>query len=202
MNCERWSLEISERSRLSAGPSETLSHHLAECPRCAASWESQVELSRGLRRLRAAGSLLRSPDAARDRLLAAFDYAAFDRAAASRPARPRWAWVAVAATVVLAMAFALWKQPSPRQAGVAQPSAEVAEELALDNDFVPVPYAPPLAQGEVVEIVRMDLSPAALARLGIVTQAGYSSDVTAELAIGEDGLPRAVRLPDSAEILN
>ena len=156
-----------------------------------------MALTRGLRRMRASASVLRSPDAARDRLLAAFD-----RKADVPQPRPRWVWVAVAASVVLALALALWKQPAPRRAGVAQPSADVAEELALDNDFVPVPYAPPLAQGEVVEIVRMDLSPAALARLGIVTQAGYSSDVTAELAIGEDGLPRAVRLPDSAEILN
>ena len=156
-----------------------------------------MELTGGLRRLRAAGSPLRSPDAARDRLLAAFD-----RTAESRRPRPRWAWLAVAATVLLAVSLTIWKQPAPRRAGAAQPSADIVEELALDNDFVPVPYAPPLAQGEVVEIVRMDLSPAALARLGFIPQSGYSSDVTAELAIGEDGLPRAVRLPDSAEIIN
>ncbi len=128
--------------------------------------------------------------------------AAFDRKNEARQPRLRWVFAAVAATIVLALAAGMWKQPAPQQAGSAQQSPEISEDVALDNDFIPVPYALPLAQGEVVEIVRMDMSPAALARLGFVAQAGYTNDVTAELAIGEDGLPRAVRLPDSAEIMN
>jgi len=46
----------------------------------------------------------------------------------------------------------------------------------------------------------MDLSPAALAGMGFIAQAGYSGDVTTDLVIGEDGLPRAVRVPESMEV--
>ena len=196
MNCQRWTQEILEGSRRGAGPSDALSMHLAECPRCAARWESQTELTRHLGRMRAAVSPLRSPGDARLRLLAAFD-----RKREAEQTRPRWVWGAVAAAAVLALTLSLSRTPA-LHSRPARPSPDAVEEMALDNEFVPVPYAPPLAQGEVVEVVRMDLSPDALARLGFITQAGYPSEITAELAIGEDGLPRAVRLPESVEISN
>ena len=43
-----------------------------------------------------------------------------------------------------------------------------------------------IAPGEFVEVVQRDLTPAALARMGFVIQAGYSSDVTTDLMVGED----------------
>jgi hypothetical protein len=110
----------------------------------------------------------------------------------------------MAATVVMALTLAISRQPAtPRIAAREAASAPVetpAEEVLSDNEFVPVPYAPPLAQGEFVEVVRMDLSPAALAGMGFITQAGYTGDVTTDLVIGQDGLPRAVRVPESVEI--
>jgi Zn-finger nucleic acid-binding protein len=196
VNCSDWTREITERSRRGGGPGDALAVHLAECPRCAAHWASQVELSRDMHRIRAAARHLRSPQAARDQLLTAFD----ERAAAFG-SRPHWRWAAVAAMVVLLVAVGIWKQPAARH--VASQLVQIdagPDEMAADSGFVPVPYALPLAQGEVVEVVRMDLTPAALARLGFVTQAGYPNEVTADLAIGEDGLPRAVRLPESVEI--
>ena len=196
MNCKQGTLEIVEKARHGAAPGDALSAHLAECPSCSDRWATEVQLSRSLRQVRAATSLLRSPDAARDRLLAAFDARGI-----ARGPQPRWMWAAVAATVVLAMALAISKQPVAHRPANGEAQLEMpAEDLIADNEFVPVPYAPPLAQGEVVEIVRMDLSPAALARLGFVTQAGYSNEVTTDLAIGQDGLPRAVRVPESVEI--
>jgi len=199
--------EILERSRPQAGPSpaqsDALARHLAECPRCAARWESEVELSRRLRAVRVAASPLRSPDAARDRVLAAFD--ARRREDARRPGwgwSREWGWAsALAAAVVLVLALAIWKQPSVDRLPAPQAKVEMpAEELIADNDFVPVPYAPPLAPGEFVEVVRVELSPAALARMGFITQAGYGNEVTTDMVIGEDGLPRAVRVPESVGI--
>jgi hypothetical protein len=73
-------------------------------------------------------------------------------------------------------------------------------EMLAENDFVPVPYAPPLAQGEVVEVVRAQLTPAALARMGFVVQADYSGEVETDLMVGSDGVPRAVRVPESVSI--
>ena len=195
MNCRQWSAEISERSRRGAAPGEDLARHLAECPDCAGRWQRETELSRDLGTVRQAAAGLRSSDSARARLLAEFD-------ARHAPApSSRWVWGAIAATAVVAVALTFLRQPVPTPKAPSQAATEVAaEEVLADNDFVPVPYAPPLAQGEMVEVVRMDLSPAALARMGFVTQAGYTGDVTTDLVVGEDGLPRAVRVPESVEI--
>ena len=71
------------------------------------------------------------------------------------------------------------------------------QELLAENGFVPVPYAAPLAPGEFVEVVQRDLTPAALARMGFLIQTASANEVTTEVAVGEDGLPRAVRVPES-----
>jgi hypothetical protein len=68
------------------------------------------------------------------------------------------------------------------------------EKLSEDNDFVAVPYTPPLATGEFVRVVRMELHPIALARMGIYVNAADANDIPAEVVVGEDGLPRAVRV--------
>ena len=191
MNCKDWTAHISETSRRGLAPGEALAAHLAACPACSARWDREADLTRGFVDARSAVAGLRSSDAARARLLARFE---------ARRAAPRWTWLAVAATLVLALALGFWKHPLPPRAPAAPPvEIASAEDVLADNDFVPVPYAAPLAQGELVEVVRVDLSPAALARMGFLTQAGYSGDVTADLVVGEDGLPRAVRVPESAE---
>ena len=193
MSCTEWTAEISETSRRGGAPGDALADHLAMCRSCTARWQSEAALDRDLARVRQAASHLRSAPASRARLLEEFE-----ARRAVRSPRIR-TWMAIAATIVLAVALALWREPvHTAQAPAAVEQA--ADEVLADNDFVPVPYAPPLAQGEMVEVVRMDLSPAALAGMGFVTQAGYSGDVTTDLVIGEDGLPRAVRLPESFQI--
>ena len=195
MNCRQWSSEISERSRRGAAPGAALAHHLAECPDCTARWENEIELSHSLKQARRAASGLHSSPALRSRILAEFD------ARGGVTARhPRWMWIPLAATLLLALTVGLWKQPALHRATESAQAEMTVEELFADNDFVPIPYALPLAQGEVVEVVRMELSPAALAGMGFITQAGNSGDVTTDLAIGEDGLPRAVRVPESVGI--
>jgi hypothetical protein len=70
---------------------------------------------------------------------------------------------------------------------------------AEDSGFVAVPYAPPLAAGEFVSVVRAQLEPAALARLGILVDSAYGSEIPADIVVGEDGVPRAVRVIEMAE---
>lgn len=82
----------------------------------------------------------------------------------------------------------------------AQNTAAVESSNEEDsNGFVAVPYAPPLAVGEMVSVVRTELEPTALARLGIMVDASDGNEIPAEVEVGEDGLPRAVRLIGAEE---
>jgi hypothetical protein len=73
-----------------------------------------------------------------------------------------------------------------------------ASALSSD-DFVAVPYAPPLAQGEIVRVVHTDLYPEALASLGIGLDPSSAGDTPADVVVGEDGIPRAVRITEAAQ---
>jgi hypothetical protein len=111
-----------------------------------------------------------------------------------------WAMAALAALFVVGA----WRQGKRAGQRSAPPSVEIAqvfaEDLFSDSEFVPVPYAAPLAPGEYVEVVQAELTPAALARMGFVIRAASTSAVTTDLMVGEDGLPRAVRVPESVGI--
>ncbi len=55
------------------------------------------------------------------------------------------------------------------------------------DDFIAVPYAPPLAQGELVRVFRTELYPEALTSLGIDYDPATGSNIPAEVVVGEDG---------------
>jgi hypothetical protein len=113
-----------------------------------------------------------------------------------------WAMAAVTALLVAGAAKQVqWAGRRPALRAVQVETERTSDDLmASESGFTPVPYAPPLAPGEYVEVVERDLTPAALARMGLVIQTAYNSEVTAELMIGQDGLPRAVRVPDSVGV--
>ena len=74
------------------------------------------------------------------------------------------------------------------------------EELAGDSsEFIAVAYAPPLAAGEFVSVLRTELQPAALARMGIDVDTSYTNAIPADVVVGEDGFPRAVRVVSEVE---
>jgi hypothetical protein len=63
------------------------------------------------------------------------------------------------------------------------------------SDFVPVPYGEAFAPGDSGVIVRVEMPRSALADLGYSVDATRSADlIQADLLVGEDGWPRAVRL--------
>ena len=72
-------------------------------------------------------------------------------------------------------------------------------EFVSNNDFVEVPYAPPLATGEFVRIVRTELRTTALARMGIYVDAAGADEIPADVLLGEDGFPRGVRVLDALD---
>ncbi len=190
------------------------------CTRCAERWDAERGLSDqfGAMRAEAAARTADNPwrDAKRKDLMrqfAACDFAGQHRKAVARS----WGLgLAAAAAVVLAV-FAgqiagtrSHRPPAPvveatpdgfNSSDAESSSAEFsgdAAELSSD-DFIAVPYTPPLAQGELVRVVHADLVPEALASLGIDVDPTSSGNVPADVVIGEDGIPRAVRLTDGSQ---
>jgi hypothetical protein len=78
-----------------------------------------------------------------------------------------------------------------------QSDADVSEDGDGQYDgFIPVPYVPPLAAGELVSVVHTELYPLELARLGVSVDPSWATELPADLLVGEDGFPRAVRVSD------
>ena len=210
MTCTERMGELVECARRGIGPGHDLREHLVSCTRCADRWDAERGLSVqfGVMRAEAAARTSENPwrEAKRKDLMrqfASYDFARQHRKAAARS----WGMgLAAAAAVVLAV-FAgqiagtrSHRSPAP-VADVSPDSVEFsgdAAELSSD-DFIAVPYTPPLAQGELIRVVHADLVPAALASLGIDVDPTSSDNVPADVVIGEDGIPRAVRLTDGSQ---
>ena len=198
MNCQEWTKEIIERARSGGGLSSSLTSHLAACPACRDEWEAQLALSGELARLRGAAAGQRSSEFNRARLMNEFT-----RGYGRVTSRRRFQWVfaaAAAAVVVLALALS-WRTETPAAARASDTAmrwqeaspGEEFEDISAEGGFVAVPYAAPLAKGEFVRVVRTELYAAALDRMG-VTVPTTNGEFPADVVLGEDGLPRAVRV--------
>ena len=148
--------------------------------------QAERTLVEPMQRIRAAVGGARSPEYRKRELLQEFGRI--------RHPAPRFHWAfSAAASVLLALAAGLmWRTATPlaERAAVDIVSAEAADF----TEFAPVPYAPPLASGEMVTVVRTELHAAALDRMGIVVPGMSGNDFQAEVMLGQDGLPRAVRV--------
>ncbi len=133
-----------------------------------------------------------------------------------RQARLRWMeWSSLAAAAAVLLAFGIWNfsrphpgipagktAPPPVSLAAIPPAAPAATQSATDeiaqdlsSDFVPVPYAEALAPGDPGMVVRVQLQRSALESLGYPVDEARADDVVqADLLVGEDGWPRAVRL--------
>jgi hypothetical protein len=150
--------------------------------------EEPDDLADLLRRLDRAAAVP-APDGSREAaLLAAFDAAHASSQAPRRAVR----WLAAAAAVAIVAGASAWIpiRRSPAPTAAPPPLTAVAEPM----DFVALPGAsvlPPLESGE---LVRMDLPASMLPSLGLFPPASDARVVRADVLIGQDGLPRAVRL--------
>ena len=203
VNCREWISGIVECVRSGSQPAAQLASHLKVCPKCAERWEDEQRLSSQLRLARDAAARHRSSQARREEIMRRF-------APATRPSlRPSWKWVLGAAAVLLLSIALGYQLRNGRHAngtglgnGVQQTAVGSAEfeELAGDTgEFVAVAYAPPLAAGEFVSVVRTELPPSAFARMGIYVDATYVNAIPADVLVGEDGFPRAVRVVSEVE---
>lgn len=201
MDCTSAIDKAVECARRRAEPGAALNAHLRACEPCRERWEVERGLSEQLCMLRIGASARRSPAARQDALMRQF--AARHRGVSQN----RWLW-SVASAAVLLVAFVLVgdvarrdlvrKAPVAAGAETADDGAEAqSAELQTDGQyegFIAVPYVPPLAPGELVSVVHTELYPAALASLGVSVDPAWTTGLPADLLIGEDGFPRAVRV--------
>ena len=201
--CTDWTAELVEcarRFRNERQPGKELRAHLAVCESCRERWDAEILLTSHLSTIRNRAAALRSPEERAAALMESF-------ARRHRVKVMRSRVLALGAAAALVMAVVLGHMAGARQkpAHESHQAAfyDSADVLSMDasalsaDDFVAVPYTPPLAQGEMVRVVHADLYPEALASMGVDVDPGYSGRLPADVVVGEDGLPRAVRISDN-----
>ena len=195
MNCEGNIEKLVECARGRGEPGNALKGHLRTCGRCLDRWEAERELSANMRFIRMESGSRRSSANARLALMREFD-------ARHAVTRPYWSWgLAVAAALLLGVLLgpqAMTRLHPAHAVSLTESALDSAETQAdPDSDgFIAVPYAPPLATGELVRIVHTELNPAALASLGVSVDPSWTAQLPADVLEGEDGMPRAVRVSE------
>ncbi|HYP08633.1 MAG TPA: hypothetical protein VER03_20530 [Bryobacteraceae bacterium] len=183
----------------------------------------QDRLGDALRRLREDAAGQAPPAALEGKLLEAFR--AHHQGADRNPRRWTWISLAIAASLVLAVASRLSQpidveapvvpvaqapmrnptiervagQPQPQQQPKPKPSRKRRNartfgprmSLASNQAFTEIPYAPPFSPQEGGQIVRVNMPGASARRMGVPV---LLDRVQADLLVGNDGLPRAIRL--------
>ncbi|HWE49935.1 MAG TPA: hypothetical protein VG273_09110 [Bryobacteraceae bacterium] len=223
MICTSWIPEIVEGARRGGKPDAALEAHLSVCGECQERWKAEGELSSHFRVMRIHAQA-RRPDSAGQTLDFRGQMLMREFARRQKATRwtPTWQW-GLAAAAALLLSIGLGREIGVRTRHVAtrpeivRPAAvhrntngaalyeaaaweTSADAGALSSDeFIAVPYSAPLATGEIVRVVRTDLYPGALASMGIDVNPAWAGEMSAEIVVGEDGFPRAVRLADSAQ---
>jgi hypothetical protein len=204
MMCRERIAELVECARRGDTPGFHLGAHLAGCPECAERWTAECELSSYLRMM--ASRAAKSFD--EDRPLAYAHRESLMRDFAWRHRRsPAWVW-ALSAAAALVFTIGVGhelgsRMKRPPAGGGLKPQAVFYEASAdagalSSDDFIAVPYSPPLATGELVTVVHGDLGPVELAGMGFDVDPA-SGNLSADVVMGQDGFPRAVRLADGTQ---
>lgn len=202
MNCEIASDELMECARGRGVPDDELAAHMVGCSECRERWEAQRELTSHLRVMRIA-SVPASLEWSKAVLLREFD------ANKRRERQVRWMWAMSSAAVLVLSVVAVrdvWIRPAASVVsqssviGRSYPQREYPQETftpaeeAGEKGFIALPFALPSVPGETSGIVRTQLDPAALARMGVSVDPGWTGTLQADLWVGEDGIAQAVRL--------
>jgi hypothetical protein len=213
MNCSERIAELVECVRNRAVPSTELRSHLSVCEGCRERWEAEKQLNAHLGAMRLGAAALKSPESRREALMHEFERTHQQARPRVIPMRtvPSWAWT-LAAAAALVMAIFVGHEAglrgrhatshavrAPGDSGEAVIYEASADANALSaDDFVAIPYTPPLAQGEMVRMVHAEMYPEALASMGVAVDPEWTGNMPVDMVVGEDGLPRAVRISDSS----
>lgn len=184
--------------------------HLAECPACTAQVARFGSLAGAMRVMAANSRGIGAPARVEARLLAAFR--SHNGLSAVRE-RPVWSGVAswaapAAAMIAMAVLLVSGHEPqAPRrhaqnvmELAVLQDAAVLDENTLLEDrtaGFIPLPNAPTLVANEEVNLVRVEVPRSAMMAVGLtVSEERALERVQADVMLGTDGLPRAVRFLD------
>lgn len=204
MKCNCADAELVEAARRGGALSGDAAAHVAECEFCRERVEAESELTSRLRALRNWGAAS-NPEWSKAVLMREFD------AHRRRERQVRWMWAMSSAAVLVLSVVAVrdvGMKPASTAAGgrtgvvearayapreYPQESFTPAEE-AGEKGFIKVPFALPPAPGETFGIVRTELNPTDLARMGVSVDPGWTGTLQADILVGEDGYTQAVRL--------
>ena len=206
MNCTQFDEIIHDIERPGtdgAALRESALGHAKSCSRCAQLLTETEALNSALRALAAQ----EADQQASPRLEAALvqEFRREKAAAAGRRVRWQVAALGIAAAALLAFGHSMHQQPVKPGVVAEQPSASSQPGPAADqsepaeaedwSDFVPLPYGADPVAAEEGAVVRVELSRASLASLGVSLTAMESEEpVLADLVVSEDGTPQAIRL--------
>jgi hypothetical protein len=131
-----------------------------------------------------------------------------------RERQVRWMWAMSSAAILVLSVIAVrdvWVRPAAPalSGGSATQTREYAPREYASEPFAPaeeagekgfskLPFALPSVPGETYEIVRTQLDPAALARMGVAVDPGWTGTLQADIVVGQDGLAQAVRLSNDS----
>ena len=204
MNCSGAMEKIPDCARRRMEPESMLAAHLETCHSCRELWEWERNLTAHMRMIRIASAGRRSSAGSREALMRQF--AEKHRAASNG----RWLWsLAAAAAVLLALILIQGAERKSRPVVASQPAqnvvaqaeaqgdAPVQNDAAIQEDgdgqyegFIPVPYVPPLAAGELVSVVHTELYPLELARLGVSVDPSWATELPADRCAFPTNIPR------------
>jgi predicted anti-sigma-YlaC factor YlaD len=194
--------------------------HLRNCPDCAALHEQWQTLRADLRLLGRETSEAAAP--ARVEMRLRQDFHTKHKTMRARRAAVTVTWaLAAAAVLVAAGSWIHWRQEqnqaanlhnshpaqvtgaqvaTPEQPGTSTAGADLGETIVTSNDssdFTLLPGSMPSATEDAM-VVRVGMQRAALGGLGLTVNEEHAGDwIQVDLLIGDDGLPQAVRLPQT-----
>jgi hypothetical protein len=216
MKCEEFESIGLERSgvrvsELDAALRQSAADHAARCPSCAALQESWQEARIALQALREVTRDAETPQRVEMRLLHEFGMRHRTRKARSAAIFATWA-LATAAMLFAGVSWWNWKLTQTQgsvsaenvvKTNVPAPSVtptDTSEEPTLiagneAGDFTLLPGSLPQETDDST-IVRVGMQRGALSALGLpVNEERVSDWIQVDLLVGQDGLPKAVRLP-------
>ncbi len=225
MNCEEFAtagLDLGSAG-INSMVQRAAREHLRECPHCAALHENWLSLREDLRLLGAETAELEAP--ARVEMRLRQEFRTKHKTVKTQRAALVLGWsLAAAVALFFAVTWANWymhrgpslanrTQPSLLHAPAAKentgPSSKVRAPAGSElndvivssngsGDFTLLPGSMPPAP-EDATVVRVQMQRAALGALGLTVNEEHAGDwIQVDLLVGDDGLPQAVRLPQSS----
>jgi hypothetical protein len=184
-------LQLAFDGELAAGRAQAVREHAQSCAECEAKWANLAELSGQLAVLQRVDVGFRPEGAAVGALMSRLSDGAGRK-------KPHWTSRSlVLANSVLAAAVAITciaLLPSSGKVNAKRPAAVYDFEETVPAGYTSLPFADPALPLDDAEVLPVQLSADDLEMMGLSAVDAPQEGVQAEILIGVDGLPRAIRI--------